>query len=496
MKDMQEAYENFPYPHYVHPLADVAHLAAVAGVLGAQPVDPQAAHVLELGCGSGSDLLAMAARLPGSRFLGLDFSAPDIASARALAEEAGLTNVEFRQEDLLTWQPAGNLFDYIIVYGVFSWVKDELQNRLLELCRKCLAPQGIACVCYLTYPGSSQAGCLRDLLRLRADAHPGVPGKLAAAHEVLDFLDLAYTSIPEAPHAVYLKEEVRRIREKEPFFLLHDELGLHRDPCYFLQFTDMAAGHGLSYLGESELPGTLLENLPPAPASALAGLKMDRLETEQWMDYIVNRAFRCSLLTGPEAILTPGLAATAQRRLCFRPFFPTCHDLPVLDSGQGHPRSGGDIPAESGALDSFVSALSRHPRAFTAYGDLLREAEDLAGRQFATFEEAALIEDLLTLYGGGRLGLSMVPFAPSARWPALLRLTPVARAFSRCRGMIVTPFQEGLPLTPPEQALCARLDGTLSLPELYASPEGTALDGILESFLEALSRAGAFDSED
>ena len=74
MSAIQQEYENLPYPHYVHRLADVARLSALGQILGVETALPSTARVLDIGCGSASSLLALAARLPNGKFLGIDFS--------------------------------------------------------------------------------------------------------------------------------------------------------------------------------------------------------------------------------------------------------------------------------------------------------------------------------------------------------------------------------------------------------------------------------------
>jgi ubiquinone/menaquinone biosynthesis C-methylase UbiE len=274
--------------------------------------------LLDIGCGSASSLMAMAAQMPECQFTGIDFSGPDIASAQEMAREAGLTNVELQQADLMNWDPRGAKFDFIIAYGFFSWVPDEVKDRLFKLIAGCLAPQGIACVSYMTYPGCKQPEALRDLLKLHTDSLQDPLEKVAAAHRTLDFLDRAWQGLPKFAHSRYLREEVRRIRQKEPHFLVLDDLGVERDPCYLLQFTNWAAEHGLTYLGESEFHTMLLENLPLESGKELAAMGLDRLQTEQLIDYITNRAFRCSLLVGAQATLPALLDAQALRGLCIR----------------------------------------------------------------------------------------------------------------------------------------------------------------------------------
>lgn len=53
---------------------------------------PQSGTVLELGCGTGRNLIAAAKRYPSARFYGLDISAQMLETARANIEKAGLTD--------------------------------------------------------------------------------------------------------------------------------------------------------------------------------------------------------------------------------------------------------------------------------------------------------------------------------------------------------------------------------------------------------------------
>jgi SAM-dependent methyltransferase len=491
MSSIQEEYETLPYPHYVHPLSDPARSAVLGRLFGRRPADPRQARVLELGCGSGSNLLTLAARFPGSRFLGLDFSGPDIAAAREVAAEAGLTNVEFQPADLLAWTPPGQQFDYVIAYGLFSWVPDEVKARTLELARACLAPQGIACFSYMTYPGCKQPEALRDLLRLRTEGLADAAEKLAAAQAVLGFLDGAYGPQKDRPQVASLHAEVRRIRAKEPAFLLHDDLGGRRDPCYLLQFTGWAAEHGLQYLADSELHTMLVENLPLESARALLALKLDRLETEQFLDYVTNRSFRCSLLVGPEVPVSGRLYASALRELCLAPVLrPVAPAKPGDPEAQFRAADGTSLTVRSAPLVAFLRALGAGPDAFTPFADVLAAAETATGRPFTPAERVQLDEDLLTLYGRRQLELSAVPWAPAGRVPERPALTPLNWVMARRRGMLVGVRQQSQPLAEAERRFCGLLDGSRTLAQLRAAPEPVALGATLEPFLASLTRNG------
>jgi SAM-dependent methyltransferase len=509
---IQDQYETLRYPHFVQPLADTARLAAIASILGMHPARPDSAQgvrVLDIGCGTGSHLLALAARSPQGRFVGIDFSGPDIAAAQALAAEAGLTNVHFEQADLMAWVPPAERFDYVIAYGFFSWVPNEVKVRLLQVVAAALAPQGVACISYMTYPGCKQQDALRDLLRLRtADATTPVE-QVAVAHATLDFLDRAWQRTPEQPHAGFLRDVAGRIRRKAPNSLLLDDLGVERDPCYVLQFAGWAAEHGLRYLGDSEFHTMLLENLPPDSARELAALALDRLHTEQMIDYISNRAFRCTLLVGPEATVAPGMVAAALRGLAFGPLlFPAkvaktdakagpktdAKTDAMTDAKAGgiteaifEDASGAATTLRSVPLLAFVRALAAHPGALTPYARVLAEAQALAGATFTAAQEAQLCEDLLALYGHRQLLLSALAFNPPTVIAEKPRLTPFNAAHAKQRAMLVTAALDGIQLSPAEQALCALLDGSHTRADIDAR---AAASGTSPSFVAVLHQAG------
>src|SRR5215831_9257249 len=99
-------------------------------------------RVLELGCGDGGNLIPMAYRLPGSEFVGLDRGERGIEAGRAMARAARVSNIDLRCLDILDTGSELGKFDYIIAHGVYSWVPELVQERLLAICRTHLNPQG------------------------------------------------------------------------------------------------------------------------------------------------------------------------------------------------------------------------------------------------------------------------------------------------------------------------------------------------------------------
>ena len=108
-------------------------------------VGPGGPRVLDAGCGTGHTTVALARRLPGVAFLGVDLSRTSIDIARQLAERSGLGNVRFEVADLTTnlaeWGRTSPLelesFRAVLALGVLHHVRERdtaLDNlvRLLE----------------------------------------------------------------------------------------------------------------------------------------------------------------------------------------------------------------------------------------------------------------------------------------------------------------------------------------------------------------------------
>ena len=96
--------------------------------------------VLEAGCGTGAQTVAIAQRSTGARIIAVDVSAASLVEARARVSAAGISNVEFQQADLLTlpFEPAS--FDHIFLCFVLEHLPDPAAT--LAVLRPILRPGG------------------------------------------------------------------------------------------------------------------------------------------------------------------------------------------------------------------------------------------------------------------------------------------------------------------------------------------------------------------
>ena len=168
----ETSYDTVPYPTGSYSQTHPDRLATVATLLGHQPAPPGRCRVLEIGCGNGGNLIPMAFAMPESTFTGIDLAATPIAQGEKLVE-VGLKNITLLQQDLTTYAPEREAFDYVIAHGLYAWVAAPVQDRLLAVCRAALAPQGVAFRELQRAPGLPHPA---DVAGDDAVSHPGDPG--------------------------------------------------------------------------------------------------------------------------------------------------------------------------------------------------------------------------------------------------------------------------------------------------------------------------------
>jgi len=80
--------------------------------------------VLIAGCGTGAHSIETAQRFPDARVLAVDISRTSLAYARRKSREAGVTNIEYAQADVLKLGTIGRTFDLIEAVGVLHHLSD------------------------------------------------------------------------------------------------------------------------------------------------------------------------------------------------------------------------------------------------------------------------------------------------------------------------------------------------------------------------------------
>ena len=126
-------YDEIPYTKNIYKQTQPDNLATIATLFGMQPPPVATCRVLELGCASGINLLAMAQAIPQGEFLGIDLSARQIQEGQANIQQLGLPNITLKQMDMMAIDSHLGQFDYIIVHGVYSWVSPMVRAKILQV---------------------------------------------------------------------------------------------------------------------------------------------------------------------------------------------------------------------------------------------------------------------------------------------------------------------------------------------------------------------------
>ncbi len=288
------SYDEVPYASNPFAQTHPSRLFTIGTLFGLKPAPPQRCRVLELACAGGGNLIPMAEYLPDSEFVGIDLSAKQIADGQHVVRQLGLTNVTLKKADIREVDAAFGTFDYVIAHGVYSWVPAPVREKILDICRTLLTPNGVAYVSYNTYPGWHMRGMIRDMMRYHSARFQSPADRTSQARALLDFL--AASVQKEGPYSQLLQQELEGVRQQTDHYLYHEHLEEVNDPVYFHQFVAAAGAKGLKYLGEARVGTMVTGNFGPDIEKTLRMLASDQVMAEQYMDFLRNRMFRETLL--------------------------------------------------------------------------------------------------------------------------------------------------------------------------------------------------------
>lgn len=270
----------------------------MATLYGIDPPPVESCRVLELGCGDGWNLISMAYGLPCGEFTGIDLASTPIERGLAFCQELGLRNVHLRQLDLLE---AGDLgeFDYIIAHGLYSWVPETVRPKILELCARSLARNGVALISYNAYPGNHLRELVRGMMHYHAAHFVRPEEKIRQSRALVKFL--ANSQEPRKLYHHLLAQELARLENYSDGALFHDDLNRFNQPFYFHEFMAQAGPHGFQFLAEAEVSDNFARHYSPQVEAALAKLDPDDLVgREQYLDFLRCCGFRHTLLCRQE----------------------------------------------------------------------------------------------------------------------------------------------------------------------------------------------------
>jgi methyltransferase-like protein/2-polyprenyl-3-methyl-5-hydroxy-6-metoxy-1,4-benzoquinol methylase len=480
------SYENVPYHGIALSSTHPNTLASLATLFDLRPAPVERCRLLELGCATGVNLLGMAAGLPTSRFVGVDRSPHQIALAQQRAAALGLTNVSFHALDILDIDETLGEFDYIVAYGVFSWVPRDVQERIFAIYRRHLAPNGVALVSYNTYPGWHMRGMVREMMLYHSQHFADARARIDQARGLLSFLTMATEKFgaqyPDvALYSQILAQEQESLNSRPDYYLAHEHLEGVNDPIYFSAFVERAAAHQLQYLADVRFAQMLPSTLPPTIAAVIDDIAPNAIAVEQYMDFLFNRAFRQSLLVHDTVELQRALRPETMDRFLISSELQRVTDGPADGLARFRlPQRQTTIsvrsPLSIAALDHLAAIWPRP----IPFAELVAAAQRVAPPGDESADPVQVLRELLVrcyMIETVELGLHAPAFAVAAGERPLA--SPLARLLAGEEGNIPTLRHDTIQLPPVARLLLPLLDGTRDRAALLAALAEMVETGVL-----------------
>jgi methyltransferase-like protein/2-polyprenyl-3-methyl-5-hydroxy-6-metoxy-1,4-benzoquinol methylase len=477
-------YEEVKYPSLTHVQTHPDRLATIATLFGMHPAAVKDCRVLELGCGDGMNLISMAYGLPGSEFFGIDSAGCAIKAGNEMIEALALKNVRLQQVNLMDFDAGAGTFDFIIAHGVYSWVPAPMRDRILAICGGCLAPNGVAYISYNTYPGGHLRDMVREMMRYHVRGAHDAGQKIAQGRALLKFL--AGSKNEPDLYRMILEKEFEHAVEYSDAAFYHDDLNPLTQPVYFHRFMEHATEHGLQFLGDAMFNEMQPDDYTPATLAALGELDNDILAREQYLDFLMCRRFRRTLLCRREVsrdhkiqpeVITQFYAASDAQSVSPEP------DIVSSATEELRTGQGASIRTNRPLAKAALLHLSRCWPQAVHFTDLLVAARKLAHEEPAQDAEAkedaiALSDLLLRGYVANVLELHVwVPRLVTEVSENPLA-SPVARYHCQRKKRIATLRHTGIELSDDlSHNLLVLLDGTRDSAALVEALTALVLDG-------------------
>ena len=304
--DMQQTiYKELGYKSYPFPFTTPAYLEAYGTLVGLNTPPAKTARVLELGATYGGNIISQAVHNPEATFVGIELSQDQVEKGNKIISDAKLDNVSLIQGDIMNFDETLGTFDYIIAHGFYSWISDEMKDKLLDIISNHLADNGIAYVSYNTYPGWHTMEEVRQLMLFANRGHDELTHKEKVLRgktvgSLVGSQILNYDNLKER-NSKFLGA-LRSVMQKDDYYVGHDHLEPHNDPCYFYQFNDHLKAHNLAYVCDADLTVSMVRTYDESIADKLEKLAPNsQADQEQYLDFMLDTTFRKSIICKADA---------------------------------------------------------------------------------------------------------------------------------------------------------------------------------------------------
>ena len=284
-----------------------------------------------------------------------------------------MSNVRILHADLAALPDDLGEFDYIIAHGVFSWVPPQVQQALLEVCRRHLSSAGVAYISFNVAAGWEKLQPLRTALIQRTSADVPAPERYRQALQVLAELEAEWSDPA-------LLKEIAYLKTAAPSYLFHEYLADFNAPMAFADFAARLEAHGLRYVGEAG-PRSAVVELEGAWGLAPESMAGRWRDAEAALDAALSSRFRRALICRDDAPFAQPPQADALDRLAFYADLRSDEEIDLENAVEQNfiNPAGNTFPVALPAMKAAAMALSAaYPNALS-YPDLLAAARQVLG---------------------------------------------------------------------------------------------------------------------
>ena len=373
-----DSYEAVPYDSYPIAASEIGALEAVALLFGVVAPPAHRARVLELGCASGANLIAMAHRYPEATFVGIDLTPGQIALGQKEVADLGFENITLHAMSISDVTDAFGTFDYVICHGVYSWVPVDVQEAILRVASRNLRATGIAYISYNTFPGWHVRGMVRDMVMYHDDQTLSPHDRIARANAFIGLI-AEHGGTPTTPHTAAVAEEAMNLKAQTAAHFLHEQLEPYNSPVYFSEFVRRAATRKLRFLCEAKLADRA--TIPPDWAKRAAGADAGIVRVQQYVDFAIGRTFRRSLLCHDNVVgltePTPEAVSALHVALRAVPATPSDEDsAKSADVESFRSSTGATMTTNNPLLLAALHVLERIAPSSLPFSELLQRVND------------------------------------------------------------------------------------------------------------------------
>jgi len=459
------SYDDVPYASFPYAQTHIAHLATIGKLFGLAAPDFTACRVLELGCAGGGNIIPMADEYPRSHFVGIDLSKVQIESGQRVVEAMGLPNIRLEQLSITDFN-SEDKFDFIICHGVFSWVPQEVREKILQICNTNLSPNGIAIISYNTLPGWNMVRSLREMMLYHCARFQDSKEKAAQARALLQFLKESKEGTKNY-FTEMIEHEMAILARQPDSYLVHEHLEENNQQFYFHEFAAMADRHGMTYLAESLVNQMFLGNYPQKVVEALRAAD-DLIRVEQYLDFINNRRFRSTLLCRKGVALNRNIPMEHVENFFLRGQLKLPENLPSDLQGEASFQGPGGMTftAKDSATMALGAILSKNTMRPAPAPAILEEMVATYPQITPEAARQSLMQNGFRLYFAGGMTLHSDTGRYVLEVSEKPTTLPIARTLALQTSQITNARHEVVTVDPATCCLLRYLDGTRTAEDL------------------------------